>query len=174
MPDAAHDTLGFFDNTVLGWTVETPQAEPQPATPTPTAPDAESSQQEAAPLVRGRNFYLHGDRGLARGWTARASDNISAIRLSKELEACPGPRSGESGRAPTAEEQAQLLRFVGSVAPKPTKRSSRSCSSAMGARPFSPDRGPGQASSSLESRIAATLSDARVVQPRPRPRSPSR
>lgn len=113
MPDTADDTLGLFDNTALGWTVETPRAEPEPATPTPTAPDAESSQQEAAPSVRGKNFYLEGDRGLRRGWTTRASDNVAAIRLSKELEACPGPRSGESGRAPTAEEQARLLRFVG-------------------------------------------------------------
>src|SRR6516162_5964631 len=113
MPDTAHDTLGLFDNTALGWTVKTPQAEPQPATPTPTAPDAEISQQEAAPPVRGKNFYLEGDRGLARGWTTRASDNVAAIRLSKELEACPGPRSGQSGRAPTAEDQVLLLRFVG-------------------------------------------------------------
>jgi predicted RNA methylase len=113
MPDTAHDTLGLFDNTALGWTVETPRTEPEPATPTFTAPDAESSQQEATPPVQGRNFYLQGDRGLARGWTTRASDNVAAIRLSKELEACPGPRSGESSRAPTAEEQARLLRFVG-------------------------------------------------------------
>ena len=105
MPDAAQDTLGLFDNTALGWTVETPRAEPQPATPASTEPDTESAREEAVPPVRGKNFYLEGDRSLARGWTARARDNIAAIRLSKELE--------ESGRAPTAEEQARLLRFVG-------------------------------------------------------------
>ena len=104
MPDAAQDTLGLFDNTALGWTVETPQAEAQPATPS-TEPDAEKARQEAAPLVRGKNFYLEGDRSLTRGWTARARDNIAAIRLSKELAG--------GGRAPTAEEQAQLLRFTG-------------------------------------------------------------
>ena len=66
MPDAAQDTLGLFDNTALGWTVETPQAEAQPATPS-TEPDAEKARQEAAPLVRGKNFYLEGDRSLTRG-----------------------------------------------------------------------------------------------------------
>jgi hypothetical protein len=40
----------------------------------------------------------------SRGWAARARDNIAAIRLSKEIEAAV--------RAPTPEEQAQLLRFV--------------------------------------------------------------
>ncbi len=61
--------------------------------------------EPAAPVARGRNFHLAGDRELAPGWPARACDNIAAIRLSKELEA--------SGRAPTAEEQASLLRFIG-------------------------------------------------------------
>jgi adenine-specific DNA methylase len=105
MPDTAHDTLGLFDNTALGWTVETPRAEPQPATPASTEPDAESAREETAPPVQGKNFHLEGDRALGRGWIARASDNIAAIRLSKELE--------ESGRAPTAEEQERLLRFTG-------------------------------------------------------------
>jgi adenine-specific DNA methylase len=110
MPDAAHDTLDLFDNTTLGWTVETPRAEPQPATPASTGPDTESTGDGAALPVRGKNFYLEGDRSLARGWTVRARDNIAAIRLSKELE--------ESGRAPTAEEQARLLRFTGFGATK--------------------------------------------------------
>ena len=113
MPDTAHDTLGLFDNTALGWTVETPRAEAQPATPTSAEPDAERAREETAPPVLGKNFYLESDRSLAHSWTARARDNIAAIRLSKELEACPGPGSGESGRAPTAEEQARLLRFTG-------------------------------------------------------------
>ena len=38
--------------------------------------------------------FCNADRELARGWPARARDNIAAIRLSKELEA--------AGRAPTA------------------------------------------------------------------------
>ena len=105
MPDAAQNTLGLFDSTALGWIVDTPRAEPEPLAATSGEPDAESVRHGTAPPVRGRNFYLEGDRGLARGWTARARDNLAAIRLSKELE--------ESGRAPTAEEQARLLRFVG-------------------------------------------------------------
>ena len=54
---------------------------------------------------RGRNFILTGDRELARGWPARARDNVTAIRLAIELES--------EGRAPTAEEQARLARFIG-------------------------------------------------------------
>ena len=106
-----HDTftLGLFDNTaVSGWAHPAPSAalnfhdadEDDDANDTPP-PAAEP----AAPVARGRNFHLAGDRELAPGWPARACDNIAAIRLSKELEA--------SGRAPTAEEQAQLLRFIG-------------------------------------------------------------
>ena len=67
--------------------------------------DAESPPREPGPVANGSNYVLDGDRALARGWAARARDNIAAIRLSKEIEA--------AGRAPTSEEQAQLLRFVG-------------------------------------------------------------
>jgi hypothetical protein len=105
MPDAAQNTLGLFDSTALGWTVDTPRAEPEPLAATFGEPDAESVRHGAAPPVRGRNLYLETDRGLARGWSARARENLAAIRLSKELE--------KSGRAPAAEEQARLLRFVG-------------------------------------------------------------
>jgi len=48
---------------------------------------------------------LDSGRALARGWPARARDNIAAIRLSKELET--------TGRTPTPDEQEALLRFVG-------------------------------------------------------------
>jgi predicted RNA methylase len=57
------------------------------------------------PVARGGNFHLDGDRNLARGWAARARDNIAAINLSKALE--------QSGDAPTKDKQAQLLRFIG-------------------------------------------------------------
>ena len=89
MPHAAHDALGLFDNTALGWTVETPRAEPQPAIPTSTEPNTESAPEEPAPPVRGKNFYLEGDRSLARGWTARARDNIAAVRLSTKSSRVP-------------------------------------------------------------------------------------
>ena len=105
-----NDTFGFtlFDNTALsGWTYPTPstaadmcefdESDDDGDTLPPAAP--------AAPAARGNNFHLTGDRELARGWPARAQDNIAAIRLLKALET--------SGRAPTADEQAQLLRFIG-------------------------------------------------------------
>ena len=105
-----NDTFGFtlFDNTALsGWTYPAPstaadmcafdEADDDGDTPPAAAP--------AAPAARGSNFHLAGDRDLALGWPARARDNIAAIRLSKALE--------QSGRAPTPEEQAQLLRFIG-------------------------------------------------------------
>ena len=107
MPDAAQytlDTLGLFDSTALGWTLDTPKAgaaEPLHHDNTDAVPVSPS----AATTVPGTNFYLDSDRALARGWPARARDNIAAIRLSKELH--------ESRRAVSAEEQAQLLRFIG-------------------------------------------------------------
>ena len=52
---------------------------------TPTSPP-----REPGPVANGSNYVLDGDRALARGWVARARDNIAAIRLSKEIESC-GP-----------------------------------------------------------------------------------
>ena len=104
MPDAAQYTLGLFDSTALGWTLDTPKAEAaeqlhhDDTGAVPVSPSVATS-------IPGTNFYLDSDRALARGWPARARDNIAAIRLSKELE--------ESGRAASADEQAQLLRFIG-------------------------------------------------------------
>src|SRR4051812_48459298 len=45
-----------------------------------------ASALAVTPVVRGSNFRLEGDRDLARGWAARARDNITAITLSKALE----------------------------------------------------------------------------------------
>ena len=104
MPDAAQYTFGLFDSTALGWTLDTPTH----SAPTPQQPDdadpvhVTPSGVASAP---GANFYLDSDRALARGWPARARDNIAAIRLSKELH--------EAGRAATPEQQASLLRFIG-------------------------------------------------------------
>lgn len=113
MTDTDSFTLGLFDSTALsGWI---------PATPTPAWVSDETDEQDtnsnehttnintsspiASPAPRGRNFHLSGDRDLARGWPARARDNIAAILLSKALE--------QADRAPTPEEQARLLRFIG-------------------------------------------------------------
>ena len=105
MPDAAQYTLGLFDSPAIGWTVEIPFSA-TPATP----PAREEQERDETPIartvrpVRGTNYRLAGDRPLARGWAARARDNIRAIALSKEIE--------ESGRAPTRDEQAVWLRHV--------------------------------------------------------------
>ena len=103
MPYAAQYTLGLFDSSALGWTV------PTPTTPAATA-DTTTDDEPPAPALltshpKRMNFRLTGDRRLARGWPARAHDNIAAIRLSRELE--------DAGRAPTSAEQEKLLRFIG-------------------------------------------------------------
>ena len=103
MPDAAQytlDTLGLFDSTALGWTLDTPKAaaaEPLHHDDTDAVPVSPS----AATTVPGTNFYLDSDRALARGWPARARDNIAAIRLSKELHEFRPRRLGRgAGAAP--------------------------------------------------------------------------
>jgi hypothetical protein len=105
MADAAQFTLALFDSTGLGTSVPPPADLPAPDAPDPVDGDAESPPCERRPVANGSNYVLDGDRALARGWAARARDNIAAIHLSKEIEA--------AGRAPTSEEQARLLRFVG-------------------------------------------------------------
>jgi N12 class adenine-specific DNA methylase len=104
MPDAAQYTLGLFDSTAIGWTVEVPKpAQVLVASTWDTPPEAPNPS--SVPPVRGTNYALSGERPLARGWPARARDNIRAITLSKEIE--------DSGRAPTPDEQGELLRFIG-------------------------------------------------------------
>jgi hypothetical protein len=95
-------TLSLFDNTALSsWNSQTPQAVTETdETKRDDSDDADQVGQtplpRADPVARGSNFRLAGDRALARGWAARARDNIAAITLSKSLE--------QSGRAPTADE----------------------------------------------------------------------
>ncbi|MBB6469427.1 N12 class adenine-specific DNA methylase/adenine-specific DNA methylase [Aminobacter lissarensis] len=55
--------------------------------------------------TRGEDFFLEGDRGLAKSWRQRARDNLDAIRLATEID-------GED-RPATPEEQARLIRFIG-------------------------------------------------------------
>ena len=106
MPDASQFTLGLFDNTALGWSISTPTFDPASSDAAADHDDEDMPPASGGTLPPlGQNLYLDADRALARGWPARARDNVEAIRLSKELEA--------SGRAPTAEEQHALLRFVG-------------------------------------------------------------
>jgi len=112
MPTDANDfTLSLFDDTALsGWTHNVPptgvdSCGANEADADDDHEDGDTAPSAPAPATRGSNFHLAGDRALARGWPARARDNIAAINLSKFLE--------QSGRAPTADEQAQLLRFIG-------------------------------------------------------------
>ena len=100
MPNDTEFTLSLFDNTALsGWNSHALQAAAEPddideadAEQADTDTD-DDTPPPADPVARGSNFRLAGDRNLARGWPARARDNIAAIILSKELE--------QSGRAPT-------------------------------------------------------------------------
>ena len=105
MPDAAQFTLALFDSTGLGTSVPATADVPARDAPDLNDADADLPPREPGPVANGSNYVLDGDRALARGWAARARDNIAAMRLSKEIEG--------RGRAPTFEEQAQLLRFVG-------------------------------------------------------------
>jgi len=95
-------TLSLFDTTALGGLTlgaATPRfredAVPEPA------------DRVEAPALRvpAHTFRLEGERALAKGWKARAADNIAAIRLLQEIE-------GEDRHA-TADEQERLSRFVG-------------------------------------------------------------
>jgi N12 class adenine-specific DNA methylase len=111
MPDTSAFTLGLFDNTALSsWNHHTLESaadsyEAVQADADDADADGDTPARPIDPAARGSNFYLAADRELARGWPARARDNIAAISLSKALE--------QSGHAPTPDEQALLLRFVG-------------------------------------------------------------
>ncbi len=105
MPDAAQFTLALFDSTGLATSVQAPARVPAADAGDSHEVNANSPPREPGSAAKCSNYVLDGDRALARGWVARARDNIVAIRLSKEIEA--------AGRPPIPEEQAQLLRFVG-------------------------------------------------------------
>lgn len=79
--------------------------DPPPVAPAPAMPAPPRTPRSTEPSVPRANFYLSGNRNLARGWRQRAVDNLAAIRLASEIEA--------ADRAATAEEQAQLIRFTG-------------------------------------------------------------
>jgi hypothetical protein len=110
MPNDTDFTLGLFDATALSsWSPHTIRTVTEPDGPDADEADERDDGDTALPatdpVARGRNFHLTGERDLARGWPARARDNIAAIVLSKDLE--------QTGRVPTADEQARLLRFTG-------------------------------------------------------------
>lgn len=109
-------TLDLFGNTSLssglglGVTAFPTAGEPDDAdhgvsseTPAPALPLAAAASKPA--IVRGENFHLDSDRGLAKSWRDRARDNLAAIRLAAVIEA--------EDRPATADEQAHLIRFTG-------------------------------------------------------------
>ena len=59
----------------------------------------------STPATPARNFHLAGERRLARGWKARATDNLASMRLALEIE--------EEKRNATRDEQEILSRFTG-------------------------------------------------------------
>ena len=62
--------------------------DPDPSTPAPAMPIARAARPSAsAQREPGANFELTGNRALAKGWKARARDNIAAIQLATEIEA---------------------------------------------------------------------------------------
>ena len=68
---------------------EAGETEPPPMAESPTRPASETS---AFPHVseapeRGSNFHLSGSRALAKGWKARARDNLEAIALATMIAA---------------------------------------------------------------------------------------
>ncbi len=101
---ASQLTLGLFDSTALGGSLGLPSGSSF------SFQDSDDDHAEPAAVPRTTrvaavNFRLHGDRGLAKGWKARAADNLSAIRLLAVLE--------QEARAATPDEQVRLARFTG-------------------------------------------------------------
>ena len=95
-------TLSLFDSTALGGLTlgaSTPRFRED------VVEEAAEAVAAIALRVPAHTFRLAGERALAKGWKARAADNIAAIRLLQEIE-------GEDRHA-TADEQERLSRFVG-------------------------------------------------------------
>jgi hypothetical protein len=93
-------TLSLFDTTALGGF--TLSAGSGPRFREDVAPEV-----VVAPAIRiaARPFRLAGERALAKGWKARAADNLAAIRLARAIE--------DEGRHATADEQERLARYSG-------------------------------------------------------------
>ena len=96
-------TLSLFDTTALGGF--TLSASSGPRFREDVVPEAAELVEAPALRVPAHTFRLEGERALAKGWKARAADNIAAIRLLQEIE-------GEDRHA-TPDEQECLSRFVG-------------------------------------------------------------
>ena len=80
-----------------------PESSKKPDWP-PVASGSDQQRDRKSP-ERGSNFRLSVSRGLAKGWKARARDNLDAIALAETIV-------GED-RAAKPEEQATLIKFTG-------------------------------------------------------------
>ena len=102
-------TLSFLDTTSLsvgGLTLDAGYSKPQtPSSPPESADDYSTLVSPSTPAIPASNFHLAGERRLARGWKARAADNLASMRLALEIE--------EEKRNATADEQEILSRFTG-------------------------------------------------------------
>ena len=111
-------TFGSSQNALssgLGFGVtafaDSPEIEPDKGVPLPAAAANRSKsrrpaeRQAAEAPERGSNFHLSGSRNLAKGWKARARDNLAAISLAATIAA--------EDRPATRQEQARLIRFTG-------------------------------------------------------------
>ena len=112
------DMFGTSQNALssgLGFGVSAFAGSPKPETkdadhssPAPTnskTPQAPSLKPDTGETERGRNFHLSGSRNLAKGWKARARDNLDAISLAATIAA--------EDRPATPAEQTSLIRFTG-------------------------------------------------------------
>lgn len=102
---ASQLTLGLFDSTALGGSLGMPNSGGSFSFRDADDDIAEPVVMPEVARVPAVNFRLSGDRGLAKGWKARAADNIAAVRLLQQLE--------QDERAATHEEQVRLARFIG-------------------------------------------------------------
>ena len=99
--------LGLFDSTSLGWGFDLGLGGSGASRFRETAD--EDARVPAVVAVKPHHpavtYRLLADRALAQGWKARAADNITAIRLAREIE--------DEARPATAAEQEQLGKFTG-------------------------------------------------------------
>ncbi|MUZ74526.1 lactate dehydrogenase [Agrobacterium vitis] len=96
--------LGFIISDSMRRVANDDDPEPTPPAPAPGLA-ANLKQSSVGAQQTPGNFYLEGDRSLARSWRDRARDNIAAIRLAAEIAA--------EDRPATREEQERLMRFTG-------------------------------------------------------------
>ena len=118
MPDSFLFTPGLFDSTAIGTSFLPTATPPSPdaAITAGAGEDDDGAEEPGADKPadpRGTNFHLAADRALARGWLARARDNLAAAmddvymadvepRLSRSRDSFDGP---ESQRRMVVEDQ---------------------------------------------------------------------